>query len=65
MSVIIRCHYIILVTWEPVAIFDLLIKLKNVAPNWKDLAFYLIKQNDATTRGKLLLTSYRHIDFSI
>ena len=46
--------FIILVTWKPVEMFDLLIKLKNVAANWKDLAFYLIKQDDSSIRGKLL-----------
>ena len=48
--------FIILVTWKPVEMFDLLIKLKNVAANWKDLALYLIKKDESSIRGKLLLT---------
>ena len=35
--------------------FDLLTKLRNVAANWKELAFYLIKQDESSLRGKLLL----------
>ena len=33
--------------------FDLLTKLKNVAANWKDLAFHLIKQDESSVRGKI------------